>query len=161
VDLGFIGGAETDRYGNLNTSYIGPPERPAVRLPGSGGAADIACLAKRLVTIMPHERRRFRAQVDYVTSPGFGDGPDWRERHGVPGGGPSGLITTLGVFRFDPVTREAVLSSVHPGVTLDTIRQETGDWLEVSDDLSTTPGPSAEVLAIIRRYDPTGFWTGA
>ena len=82
IDLGFIGGAEVDRYGNLNTSYIGSYQAPAVRLPGSGGAADIACLARRLVTIMPHERRRFRSHVDYITSPGFGEGVGWRERLG-------------------------------------------------------------------------------
>ena len=88
VDLGFIGGAEIDRYGNLNTSYIGDWRRPKVRLPGSGGGADIASLAKRFVVIMPQEKHRFRERVDFITSPGFGDGAGWRERVGLPGGGP-------------------------------------------------------------------------
>jgi glutaconate CoA-transferase, subunit B len=161
VDLGFIGGAEVDRFGNLNTSYIGPVDRPTVRLPGSGGAADIAGLARRLVTIMPHERRRFKTHVDYMTSPGFGDGLGWRARNGVPGGGPSALITTLGVFRFDSDTHEAVLHSIHPGVTLEQVVTETGFELRVSSELEVTPRPTDEELSIIRGYDPDGFWTGA
>ena len=100
VTLGFIGGAQVDRFGNLNTTYVGPRER-ALRLPGSGGAPDIASLARRHVVIMAHERRRFVERVDYVTSPGHGEGGDWRARTGLPGGGPSAVITTLGLFRFD------------------------------------------------------------
>jgi glutaconate CoA-transferase subunit B len=100
VDLGFIGGAEVDRYGNLNTSYIGDWRRPAVKLPGSGGGADIASLARRFVIIMPQERHRFVERVAYMTSPGHGDGPGWRARTGLAGDGPTALITTLGVFRF-------------------------------------------------------------
>jgi len=161
VDLGFIGGAETDRYGNLNTSYIGNPEHPTVKLPGSGGAADIACLARRLVVIMPHERRRFRERVDYVTSPGFGEGAGWRERTGVVGGGPSALITTLGVFEFDSSTRKAVLRSIHPHTTVAHLREETGGILEIPDQGPVTAEPTTDELSIIRRYDPTGFWTGA
>src|SRR5579859_3597711 len=112
VDLGFIGGAEVDRFGNLNTSYIGDPAHPQVKLPGSGGAADIAALSRRFVIIMHHEKRRLVERVSYVTSPGFGDGPGWRERVGLPGGGPTALITTLGVFGFE--AGEAVLRSYHP-----------------------------------------------
>jgi len=160
VDVGFIGGAEVDRYGNLNTSYIGSYEAPTVRLPGSGGAADIACLARRLVIIMPHERRRFRTRVDYVTSPGFGAGPGWRARVGLPGGGPSALITTMGVFEYDRAAGEAVLRSCHPGVTVDDIRRESGDLVFRVDTTEPTAGPTAEELSVIREYDPTGFWTG-
>jgi glutaconate CoA-transferase subunit B len=160
VDLGFIGGAEIDEHGNLNTTMIGPTDAPSVRLPGSGGAADIACLAKRTIVIMPHERRRLRQRVDYVTSPGYGDGPGWRARMGLPGGGPAALITTLGVFGFDAESGTATLLSYHPGVRLDDIQRETEWPLRVASDVHPTPPPTAEELAIIRGYDPTGFWTG-
>src|SRR3712207_4051515 len=93
VDLGFIGGAEVDRFGNINTNLIGDPDRPSVRLPGSGGAADIACLSSRLVALMEHEPRRLRERVHFVTSPGNGEGPDWRRQHGLARGGPSAVIT--------------------------------------------------------------------
>src|SRR5262245_36729490 len=127
VDLGFLGAAEIDRHGNLNTSYVGDWRRPTVRLPGSGGGADIASLTRRFVVIMPQERHRFRERVDYVTSPGFGDGPGWRERVGLPGGGPSAVITTLAVFRFDRVKREMYLASYHPGQSVESVRAAT-DW---------------------------------
>jgi glutaconate CoA-transferase subunit B len=160
VDLGFIGGAEIDAYGNLNTTAIGPLDAPQVRLPGSGGAADIACLARRTVVIMPHERRRLRRRVDYITSPGHGDGAGWRQRVGLAGGGPSALITTLGVFGFAPHSGAATLLSYHPHVTLEQIQHATEWPLQVASDLRQTPPPSAEELAIIRSYDPAGFWTG-
>src|SRR5438270_1743817 len=95
VDLGFIGGAEVDRFGNLNTSYVGDFRAPKVKLPGSGGAPDIACYAKRFVIVMPQERHRFVERVGYVTSVGHGDGAEFRARNGLPGGGPVALITTL------------------------------------------------------------------
>jgi glutaconate CoA-transferase subunit B len=159
VSLGFIGGAEVDRFGNLNTSYIGAPDQPTVKLPGSGGAADIASLSHRFVVIMQHEARRLRPRVDFITSPGFGDGPGWRRRVGLPGGGPSALITTLGVFGFED--EEAVLRSVHPFTTVEEVERNTGWPLRVAADLSLTPAPTAEELRIIRGYDPEGFWTGA
>lgn len=160
VQTGFIGGAEVDRYGNLNTSCIGDPARPAVKLPGSGGAADIASLAERTLIIMGHERRRFVPQVSYITSPGFGTGPLWREQHGLRRGGPSCLITTMGLFRFDPQTCEAVLTSLHPGQTVAAVQLETGWPLREAPNLTETPEPAREELAIIRQCDPTGFWTG-
>jgi glutaconate CoA-transferase subunit B len=159
VQAGFIGGAEIDRYGNLNTSYIGPPKRPQVKLPGSGGAADIASLAQRLLIIMAHERRRFVERVGYITSPGYGDGPGWRDRVGLPGGGPAAAITTLGVLGFDPHTKEAYLRSYHPGQSPESVRAHTGWDLKVAPDVCETPAPTDEELAIIRRYDPEGFWT--
>lgn len=160
VTLGFIGGAQVDRFGNLNTTYVGRPGQ-AVRLPGSGGAPDIASLARRHVVIMAHERRRFVERVDYVTSPGHGTGGDWRQRTGLPGGGPSAVITTLGLFRFDPTTREMVLATIHPAATIGEIRAETGWTLRLADGLGETPPPTAQELAMIRRFDPDGFWTGA
>jgi glutaconate CoA-transferase, subunit B len=160
VDLGFIGGAEVDRFGNLNTSYIGSFDSPAVKLPGSGGGADIAILSRRWVTLMNHEKRRLVPRVSYVTSPGFGDGtPGWRERTGLPGGGPSALVTTLGVFRFAPGGGEAYLASFHPGSSVEEVRAETGWELRVAPDVGETPAPSVEELAMIRRFDPDGFWT--
>ncbi len=155
VDLGFIGGAEVDRFGNLNTSYIGDPARPAVKLPGSGGGADIAILSRRWVTLMNHER------VSYVTSPGHGDGtPGWRRRNGLLGGGPSALVTTLAVFRFPEEGGEAYLASVHPGHTVEEVRANTGWDVKVAPDCGETPPPTAEELAQLRRLDPGGFWTG-
>jgi len=161
VDVSFIGGAQVDRYGNLNTSYIGGLETVATRLPGSGGACDLACLGKRHIVVMNHERRRFIPRVDYVTSPGYGKGSGWREQVGLPRGGPTTVITTLGVLRFDSNTHEMVLSSLHPGVTTEEIGQNTGWPLKVADDLKQTPAPTPEELAIIQQFDPAGYWTGA
>jgi len=158
VEAGFIGGAEIDRHGNLNTTAIGADRaRPAVQLPGSGGGADIASLAGRLIVIMPHDKRRLRERVDFITSPGYGEGGDWRTRVGLPRGGPAALITTLGVFRFEG--GEAVLVSHHPTSSVADVRANTGWDLKVSRDVRPTEEPSAEVLAIIRGYDPQGFWT--
>ncbi len=160
VDLGFIGGAEVDRFGNINTSVIGSPDQPKVKLPGSGGGADIACLARRLVSLMQHEPRRLRERVDFITSPGFGDGSvDWRTRHGLLRGGPSAVITTLGVLRFDPRTREAYLASYHPGSTPAEVQAATGWQLRVADDCGPTVAPSQDELRLIREADPDGFWT--
>jgi glutaconate CoA-transferase, subunit B len=155
VSLGFIGGAQVDLYGNLNTTRADDS-----RLPGSGGGADIASLAGRLMIIMKHERRRLVEQVDYVTSPGFGRERGWRRSQGLIGGGPSAIVTTYGVFRFDPLSRRAVLTQVHPDTDVDTVRNETGWPLVVDPDLETTTWPTLDELALIRRFDPRGYWTG-
>jgi glutaconate CoA-transferase subunit B len=159
VDLGFIGGAEVDRFGNLNTSYVGDFRAPKVKLPGSGGAPDIACYAKRFVIVMPQEKHRFVHRVGYITSVGHGDGGDWRKRNGVPGGGPVALITTLAVFRFDSASGEAYLASYHPGESVDSVRAQTGWDLRVAPDVVETPTPTAYELSIVRDCDPQGFWT--
>jgi glutaconate CoA-transferase subunit B len=160
VDLGFIGGAEVDRFGNLNTSYVGDPAKPIVKLPGSGGGADIAILSRRWVTLMNHERRRLVEKVSFVTSPGHGDGtPDWRRRNGLLGGGPAAIITTLCVLRFPEQGGEAYLGSVHPGHGVDEVRAETGWELRVADRVTETPPPTGSELAAVRRFDPDGFWT--
>jgi len=162
ADLGFIGGAEVDRCGNLNTSYIGDRAQPQVKLPGSGGGADIAILSRRWVTLMSHERRRLVERVSYVTSPGHGDGtPGWRRRHGLLGGGPAAIVTTLAVMRFPPEGGEAMLASVHPGHTVEEVKAETAWDLRVSETCGETEPPSALELEQIRRLDPEGFWTGA
>src|ERR1700694_4875261 len=139
VDLGFIGGAEVDRFGNLNTSYVGEPAHPTVKLPGSGGGADIAILIRRWVTLMSHERRRLVEKVSFVTSPGYGDGsPHWRKRNGLSGGGPAAIITTICGVRFPETGGEAYLASVHPGHTIEEVRAETGWDLKVADLVSET-----------------------
>jgi glutaconate CoA-transferase subunit B len=159
VDVGFLGGAEIDRYGNVNTTLIRARRTPTVRLPGSEGAGDIASLAQRLVVMMEHEHRRLRTHVDYVTSPRFGDGPGWRERMGLPRGGPAALITTRGVFTFPRETCLATLMSRHPGVSVADIKAETSWPLVTADEIGVTPPPDSSELAIIREYDPDGFWT--
>jgi glutaconate CoA-transferase subunit B len=160
VDLGFIGGAEVDRFGNLNTSYVGDPARPKVKLPGSGGGADIAILSRRWVTLMSHERRRLVERVSFVTSPGHGDGsPGWRRRNGLLGGGPAAIITTLCVMRFPKEGGEALLASVHPGHTADEVRENTGWDLQVAVEVKDTLAPTESELTAIRRFDPDGFWT--
>ena len=152
VDLGFIGGAEVDRFGNLNTSYVGDPVKPTVKLPGSGGGADIAILSRRWVTLMTHERRRLVERVSFVTSPGHGDGtPGWRRRHGLVGGGPAAIITTLCVFRFPEGGGEAYVDSVHPGHTIAEVREHTGWTVNLSAHVAETPPPTQAELAEIRK----------
>ena len=149
VDMGFIGGAEIDPMGNLNTTRTGS-SGSVVRLPGSGGGCDIASLAGRTVLIMEHEPRRFRENVDYITSPGRFPG---RRR-----GGPATLITTLGVFDFTDSGMR--VRTLHPGVTPEQVRAATGFALAIDESAPTTVAPSADELAYIRRADPDGFWTG-
>ncbi len=159
VHLGFIGGAQVDRFGNLNTSYIGDFRQPATKLPGSGGAADIASFAHRHLIIMEHEKRRLVEKVDYITSPGYGEGGDWRWRVGLPRGGPAALITTLGVIRFDPQTKEGYLASYHPHSSVEEVRANTGWALRVSAEVHPTLAPTGEELQVIRETDPQVFWT--
>ncbi|MFB4165861.1 CoA-transferase subunit beta [Alteribacillus sp. JSM 102045] len=159
VNCGFIGGAEVDKYGNVNTSYIGNYEKPAIKLPGSGGAADIASLSKRLLVIMNHEKRRFTEKVDYITSPGTGKGGEWRKKQGLPRGGIGALITTLGVMR-PGSDNELELATIHPGSTLETIKENTGWDLKASNKLEETIPPLQEELDVIHSIDPHGFWTG-
>src|SRR5215472_9658521 len=146
VQLGFVGGAEVDRYGNLNTSYVGQPEHPTVKLPGSGGGADIASLSGRLAIIMEHERRRFPERVSYITSPGYGDGNHWRERVGLPRGGPAAVITTLAVLGFAADTHEMELRSWHPFSSVEVVRAETGWDLRVATDVHETARPTDDEL---------------
>jgi len=157
VDLGFIGGAEVDRYGNLNTSYVGLPERPRVKLPGSGGGADIAILSRRWVTLMTHERRRLVERVSFITSPGHGDGsPGWRRRHGLLGGGPAAIITTLCVFRFPLDGGEAYVDTVHPGRTLAEVREATAWDVSFGAAVGETPPPTEPELREIRLRSAVG-----
>jgi glutaconate CoA-transferase subunit B len=158
VDLGFIGGAEIDRFGNLNTHWV-KENGKRTRLPGSGGAADIATMAKRCIIIMNHEKRRFTSKVQYITSPGFGAGVNWRERHGLSGGGPRRVITSMGIFSFEAQTHEMILSSFHPGVTVEQIKNETGWPIRIAQNVSETALPTEMELAAVRKYDPKRVWT--
>jgi glutaconate CoA-transferase subunit B len=160
VTLGFIGGAEVDRFGNLNTTYIREKEWTQIRLPGSGGGSDIASLSKRFVIIMKHEKRRFVEKVSYMTSPGFGDGKGWRERNGLRGGGPCAVITTKGILRFDSETKEMILNSIHPGTTVESVVENTGWNLRCAPKVEKMKPPTRSELRIVRKYDPLGFWTG-
>ncbi len=160
INLGFIGGAEVDRFGNLNTSYVAGKEGKFTKLPGSGGACDIAACAGKLAIIMEHEPRRFRPKVTYVTSPGFGDGSeDWRLRNGLPGGGPAAIITTRALLEFNQKTREAELNSFHPHSSKDEVIASTGWPLAISPEIKETLPPTPDELKIIRECDPGGFWT--
>jgi len=159
VSLGFIGGAEVDRFGNLNTTYIREKERAQIRLPGSGGGSDIASLSKRFVIIMKHEKRRFVEKVSYMTSPGYGDGKGWREKNGLRGGGPCAVITTKGILRFDSETKEMILTSIHPGITVEDVVENTGWNLRCAPTVEKMKPPTRSELRIVRKHDPSGFWT--
>jgi glutaconate CoA-transferase subunit B len=157
VDLGFLGAAEVDRFGNLNSTRV-QGDKGFTRLPGSGGACDIASLAKRFVVVLEHSKRRLPEKVSYVTSPGNGDGAGWRQRKGLPRGGPSAVITSKAVLRFGE-DGEARLASVHPGVAIEDVVANTGWKLRVLHNVAETPSPSAAELQAIREYDKEGFWT--
>jgi glutaconate CoA-transferase subunit B len=157
VHLGFLGAAEVDRLGNLNSTEV-RGAKGLTRLPGSGGACDIASLAQRFVVLLEHSRQRLPERVSYVTSPGNGDGRGWRQRVGLPRGGPAAAITTKAVLRFGD-DGEAYLASLHPGIELDDVLANTGWSLRVADDLMQTPEPSERELTAIREYDKEGFWT--
>ena len=161
VDASFIGGAQVDRFGNLNTSYIMSSEKIATRLPGSGGACDLAGLAKRHIIVMAHEKHRFVPKVDYITSPGFGNGAGWREKSGLPRGGPSAVITSLGIMKFDSVSKEMLLVSIHPGVSVMHLLENTGWPLKIAVELEKTPSPTEYELKVLREFDPEGYWTGS
>lgn len=157
VQLGFLGAAEVDRHGNLNSTQVSG-KNGIVRLPGSGGACDIASLAKRFVALLEHSRHRLPERVSYITSPGYGDGLGWRTRVGLPRGGPAAVITTKCVLRFGE-DGEAYLSTVHPGVTVDDVLANTGWKLNVAEQVQPTPEPNEAELKAIREYDKKGFWT--
>jgi len=160
LDVGFIGGAQIDQYGNLNTSAIGGYERPTVRLPGSGGANDIISLCREVIILTVHERRRFVDKVDFITSPGYLAGGDSRRRSGLLFGGVSRVVTTLGLFGFEPGSRRMRLEALHPGVTVDEVRAQTPFDLRVADRVTTTTAPSEEELAILRALDPGRLFLG-
>ena len=156
IDVGFLSGAQIDRFGNLNTTVIGEYDEPEVRLPGSGGAPEIASACREVIVVMRHRRRAFVEQVDFVTSVGFGTGHGDRARLGLPGRGPVRVITDLGVLEPDPQSQELVLTAVHPGVTVEQVRAETGWTLEVAAEVHETTPPSARELTTLRGMKTVG-----
>jgi glutaconate CoA-transferase subunit B len=163
VDYTFLGGAQIDRYGNINTSMIGADyQRPKVRLPGSGGANDLASFCWKTLVITPHDKRRFVAKLDFLTTPGYLTGPGARERAGLPpNSGPYKVITTLALIGYDPATRRMRVESLHPGVTKEEVVANTGFELLFADPLPTTTEPTDEELRILREeVDPQGFIIG-
>jgi len=160
IDVGFLEGAQIDKYGNINSTVIGDYLTPKVRLPGSGGACEIASLAKRILIITTHEERKFPERVDFITSPGFFGGKKEREQLKLEGGGPEAVITDLGVMRFDKETGEMMLTSLHPGVEVEEVKQNTGWDLKISKDLEITKEPSEKELLILRELDPTRIYLG-
>lgn len=154
IDVGFLGGAQIDKFGNINSTVIGPYASPKVRLPGSGGACDIASNVKKIIVVTPHESRRFVEKVDFRTSPGFLDGKaNWKKLK-LQGGGPYAVITDLCIMKFDEETGEMMLTSLHPGVTVEKVQQNTPWKLKVADRLEQTPPPSEKELATLRALDP-------
>jgi glutaconate CoA-transferase subunit B len=151
IDVAFLGGAQLDRFANLNTTTIGVSYgAPRVRLPGAGGAPEIAASCREVMIVMRQSQRSFVEQVDFVTSVGFGRGGDDRERQGHRGRGPRRVITDLGILEPDPETRELVLTHLHPGVSAAAARAATGWDLGVAADLVESERPSAEELAVLR-----------
>jgi glutaconate CoA-transferase subunit B len=158
VDVGFVGAAQIDKYGNINTTYIGPFEKPVVRLPGSGGGNDIVSSAKRVVVIMTHEKRKMVNKLDYLTSPGFLTGPGAREKAGLLGGGPSLVVTNLCQMDFDPRTKCMRLATLHPGVSVQQVLESTEFELIVPSKVSATDCPMHEELRLLRAIDPDGIY---
>lgn len=161
VDVGFLGAAQIDRFGNLNSTVIGDYRQPKVRLPGSGGANDIGSLAKRFIVMMAQDARRFVERLDYLTTPGYVDGPGGRERVGLPRGGPSAVITNLGIYRFDDETKAMRLDTYHPGVTIEEVDANVSFDLAIPSDVRETTPPTESELEILRtKCDPEGIFLG-
>jgi glutaconate CoA-transferase subunit B len=159
VDTALLGGAQIDKFGNLNTTVIGDYKKPTVRLPGSGGACEIAINASKVLIIMRLKRRAFVEKLDFLTSPGYLDGGDSRNRLGLPGGGPSMVITDRALFDFNPVTKEMTLTEVAPGNSIENILDEVGWTLQVAKNVGTTALPTVGELTLIREeLDPQGIY---
>lgn len=158
VDVGFLGGAQIDRYGNINATVIGEYEHPKVRLPGSGGSMEIAAWANRCYIMTPHQKRRFPEKVDFITSAGFLGGRKQREASGVRGGGPLGVVTDLGIMEPDEAG-ELILCAIHPGASVEQACANTGWPLKVSPNLRVTEPVKDEELRILREdLDPGGIY---
>jgi glutaconate CoA-transferase, subunit B len=150
IDVGFLGAAQIDRYANLNTTVVGEYAHPRVRLPGAGGAPEIAASCRRVIVVIRQNLRSFVDRLDFITSVGHGSGPDSRKQLGLLGHGPSVVITDLGLLHPDPDTKELTLTHLHPGATVDQARAATGWDLAVAVDLHTTVPPCAEELDRLR-----------
>ncbi len=150
IDVGFLGAAQIDKYGNINTTVIGDYARPKVRLPGSGGASEIATSSGEVFVMLRQSKRAFVETLDFITSIGHYKGGDSRDEFRIPGKGPTRIITDLGIMTPDPETREFTLTALHPGATVDQAREATGWDLKVAADLATTEAPSERELATLR-----------
>ena len=150
IEVAFLGAAQIDRHGNLNSTVIGDYDHPRTRLPGAGGAPEIAAACGEVIVIAPHSRRTFVERLDFLTTVGYGDGPGTRERLGFRGAGPTAVITDLGVLEPDPQTEELTLAQVHPGVDPEQVRDATGWELKVADELRSTEPPTTEELEALR-----------
>jgi glutaconate CoA-transferase subunit B len=151
IDLGFLSAAQIDKFANLNSTVIGPYDDPKVRLPGAGGAPEIAASCKEVVIVLRQNKRAFVDKLDFVTSVGHGRGPGDRKRLGLTGAGPSLVITDLGLLRPNDASLELELTHVHPGVTATEVQDATGWELSLAADLSVTPPPTADELDVLRR----------
>lgn len=160
IDVGFLGGAQIDKYGNINSTIIGQYKAPKVRLPGSGGACDIASNVKKIIVITPHEKRRFVERVDFLTSPGFLDGKEKWKQLKLQGGGPYAVITNLGTMKFDEVTGEMTLVALQPGSSVEKVQENTPWKIRVAGKLEQTPPPTEKELATVRALDPSRTYLG-
>ncbi len=158
VNVGFMGGAQIDRFGNINATVIGDYAHPKVRLPGSGGSKEISAWASRCILLTPHQKRRFPEKVDFCTSAGFLGGRAERQAFGLGGGGPQAVVTDLGILEPDP-TGELVLTALHPGATSEAAQANTGWRLKVQQPIRETLPPTAEEIRILRQeLDPDGIY---
>jgi glutaconate CoA-transferase subunit B len=155
VDVGFLSGAQLDRFGNINSTVIGDYAKPKVRLPGAGGAPEIAASCREVVVMLRQTPRAFVERVDFVSSMGYGRGPGERERLGLRGAGPRTVVTDLGILRPDPATCELTLVALQPGATVEQARDATGWDLGVADEVAELEPPSAEELAVLRELQAT------
>jgi glutaconate CoA-transferase subunit B len=158
LDFGFLGAAQIDPFGNINTTVIGDHDHPTVRLPGSGGANDVGSFCHRTIIIMRQDRRKFAARLDFLTTPGYLTGPGARERAGLPADtGPYRVITQLGVYDFDDTTKTIHLLAIHPGISVEEIQANSGFPIAVSEPLTVSTVPTSEQRRILREIDPTGL----
>jgi glutaconate CoA-transferase subunit B len=150
ITLGFLGGAQIDRFANLNTTVVGPYDKPKVRLPGGGGAPEIAVACGEIYIIMAQSPRSFVNKLDFITSIGHGEGGDHRARLGLKTKGPTRLVTDLAIFAPDPETKEMTIVSIHPGVTRERIQENTGWTVRYANDVAETEPPTREELEVLR-----------
>ncbi len=155
IDVGFLGGAQIDRFANINSTVIGDYANPKVRLPGAGGAPEIAASCSEVVVLLRHSTRAFVDRVDFISSVGFGDGPGCREKWGLRGRGPQVVVTDLALLRPDPTTCELTLTALQPGATVDDVQRATGWNLAVADDVEQLAPPTPVELDILRRLQAT------
>jgi glutaconate CoA-transferase subunit B len=158
LDFGFLGGAQIDMHGNLNTTVLGPHDKPKVRLPGSGGANDVGSLSHKTILIMRQDKRKFAQKLDFITTPGYLQGGDSRYKAGLPAGsGPFRVISQLAVFDFEPTSKRMRIYSLHPGVKLETVLENSSFEILVPEKIPTTQPPSKQELDMLQKIDPVGM----